>query len=94
MNKQVNGYWLTKIKQSIELYPSLKYLSSDEYLPGRRHQLIQQVNGTRDIPRISTRLKLVTGTYILQSNRAAFNQATMDPTCMLCEQETETEETS
>ena len=67
MNKQVNGYWSTKTKQSIELYPSLKYLSSDEYWPGRRHQLIQQVNGTRDIPRLSTRLKLVTGTLNNQS---------------------------
>ena len=62
VNKQVNGYWSTKIKQSIELYPSFKYLSADEYWPGRRHQLIQQVRRTRDIPRISTRLKLVTGT--------------------------------
>ena len=28
--------------------------------------------------------KLLTGTYILQVNRAAFNQYTVDPTCKLC----------
>ena len=28
--------------------------------------------------------KLLTGTYILQANRAAFNQYTVDPTCKLC----------
>ena len=29
-------------------------------------------------------LKIVTGTYILQSNSASFNQNEVDPTCLLC----------
>lgn len=36
------------------------------------------------------KLKLVTGTYILQVNRVAFNQNQIDPTCMMCNQEPET----
>ena len=47
MNKHVNEQWEARIKQSAELYYSLKY---------------------------STRLKLATSTYLLQSTRAAFNQ--------------------
>ena len=90
VNRKVNGYWSERIKQSAELYSSLKYLSTHEYWPGRKHPLIQQVNGTRDIPRVSTRLKLVTGTYVTQSSRVAFNQTSVDPTCMLCKQEPET----
>ena len=90
VNKKVNGYWSLRMRQNAELYPSLKYLSTDEYWPGRKHPLIQQVNGPRDIPRVSTRLKLVTGSYVTQSSRIAFNQAPIDATCMLCGQDPET----
>ena len=92
MTKQVNEHWVSLIKQTAELYTSLKYLCADEYWPGRRHQLKQQVNGPRDVLRVSIRSKLATGTYILQSNRASFNQALVDPTCMLCRQDSETVE--
>ena len=90
VNKKVNKFWSTRIKQSAELYPSLKYLTADDYWPGQKHPLIQQVNGTRDIPHVNTRLKLVTGAYITQSNRATFNHVPVDPTCMLCQQKPET----
>ena len=92
VNKHVNEQWAAWIKQSAELYSSLKYLCADEYWPGNRHQLIRHVNGPREVPRVSTRLKLATGTYILQSTRAAFNQNAVDPTCMLCGQAPETVE--
>ena len=46
VNRKVNGYWSERIKQSAELYLSLKYLSTHEYWPGRKNPLIQQVNGT------------------------------------------------
>ena len=36
------------------------------------------------------KLKLVTGTYILQVNRSAFNQNDIDPTCQMCKEESET----
>ena len=35
-------------------------------------------------------LKIVTGTYILQSNRSSFNQNEVDPTCLLCKTGAET----
>ena len=90
VNKEVNELWSSQIKQSAELYSSLRYLYADEYWPGRRHQLIQQVNGPRDVPQVSIKLYLATGTYILQSNRAAYNRTAVDPTCMLCGQESAT----
>ena len=46
--------------------------------------MIQTIGNARENPCISTKLKLVTGTYILQSNRAAYNQNAIDPTCLLC----------
>ena len=33
---------------------------------------------------------MVTGAYIKQSNRAAFNHVSVDPTCVLCQQKPET----
>lgn len=90
VNRKVNAYWSEHIRQAAELYSSLKYLAAHKYWPGRKHPLIQQVTGARDIPRVSTRLKLVTGTYVTQSSRAAFNQTPVDSTCMLCQQEPET----
>ena len=94
MNKQVNEHWVSLIKQTAEVYSSLKYLCADEYWPGRRHQLIRQVNGPRDVPRVIIHFgsKLATGAYILQRNRASFYQALVDPTCMLCRQDSETVE--
>ena len=32
----------------------------------------------------------MTGTYYLQSNKAAFNQNMIDPTCLVCKMESET----
>ena len=44
----------------------------------------------RDICRIPVKAKILTGTFILQSNRARFNQNEVDPTCQLCYAESET----
>ena len=43
-----------------------------------------------DNKRAQLKCKLLTGTYILQGNRAAFNQYTVDPTCKLCGEAPET----
>jgi hypothetical protein len=44
----------------------------------------------RDIIRIPIRLKIATGTYILQANRASFNRSQLNPICLLCENGEET----
>ena len=43
-----------------------------------------------DVSRVHTKLKLVTGTYILQVNRVRFNQIEIDATCQICHQAEET----
>ena len=90
VDKHVNDYWVERIKTKSALYSSLEYLSADEYYPGNRHWLLHHTGVARDIPCTHVKLKLVTGTYILQVNRVAFNQNQIDPTCMLCNQEPET----
>ena len=44
------------------------------------------------IKKAGIKARLMTGTYVLQSNRAKFNQYKVDPTCTLCEDEPEGQE--
>ena len=90
VNKQVNSYWAERIKSRASLFSSLRYLALESYYPGKTHWVLQHTDVARDVPCISTKLKLLTGSYILQVNRAAFNQNQVDPTCMMCQQAPET----
>ena len=92
VNKQVNSYWTTRIGRSVEMYTSLRHLHAGEFRYGRRHPVIRTIGNAREIPRITTKLKLVTGTYILQCNRSAFNQNEIEPTCLLCKTDIENTE--
>ena len=71
-------------------YPSLKWLEFNPEQPLKRHPLIQSTGCIRDISRFAVHLKIVTGTYILQTNRVAFNRNEVDPTCILCKASEET----
>ncbi|MES9884980.1 MAG: reverse transcriptase family protein [Sedimenticola sp.] len=90
VNTAVNNFWKERIKQHAAQYSSLKYLNLDLYEPGKRHPLIENIKNEREINRVSVKMKMVTGTYILQVNRASFNQNQPDPVCMLCRTEDET----
>ena len=92
LSRHVNTYWSEQIKSHAVLYSSLKYLYVDHYFPGKKHPCIQAVSGTRDVPRVSVKAKLLTGTYILQVNRVAFNQNEVSPLCLLCQENDETTE--
>ena len=48
--------------------------------------------GVKDVPHIQTKVKILTGSYVLQVNRASFNQNQVSPTCLLCKEEEETTE--
>ena len=89
VNRKVNGYWSLRIRQSAELYPSLKYLSTDEYWHGRKHprtagQWSKRYSACQQMTEVSN------GSYVTQSSRITFNQAHIDPTYMLCGRESET----
>ena len=46
----------------------------------------------KNVPRIQTKVKILTGSYVLQVNRASFNQKQVSPTCLLCKKREETTE--
>ena len=92
VNTHVNAYWEDRIKASVVLYSSLRFLNVNNFKSGTRHPLITSLGNVREVLRIPTKLKLVTSTYILQVNHASFNQNQVNPTCLLCHQGDETVE--
>ena len=93
--KAVYSYWQKLIKEQAETYSTLEYLSAVHYQPGKVHPLVR-ISDTqtplREAGRLAVKTKLVTGTYSLQSTRAAFNNLSVDPTCLFCKADPETVE--
>ena len=92
VTKSVDTYWSSVIKSRAALYSSLRCLNAETYKPGNCHPIIQKANGVKDVPRIHTKIKVLTSTYILQVNRASFNQNQISPVCLLCKEDDETTE--
>ena len=89
-NESVNKYWAEQVLSQSKLYASLRYLSKS-YTVGKCHKAVKPYEfSNRDICRIPVKTKILTGTFILQSNSARFNQNEVDPTCQLCYAESET----
>ena len=64
---------------------SLKYLDLSAIKEGHPHPVWAYTgHSPAELSRVAIRVKLLTGTYILQANRAKFNQYDPDPTCKLC----------
>ena len=80
----INKYWTERIVSQSRLYSSLKHLSKT-YVIGKCHPAVRPyLHSDRDIYRIPVKNKVLTGTYILQTNRAKFNQNDVNPICQLC----------
>ena len=90
VNRAVFVYWAGSIQYIVPLYPSLKRLAFDVTEWPKRHSLLEFSGDLREVPRIAVHLKIVTGTYILQTNRHSFNQNQVDPLCLLCKEANET----
>ena len=64
---------------------SLSYLNLHDCSVGEVHQCWVSVDhNTRDVRRALTKVKILTGVYVLQYNRAKFNQHAISSTCCLC----------
>ena len=90
VNKAVDAHHIEELTEKAQQYSSLRYLAVENTKIGKCHPIIQSVkNNTMDTYRGMIKLRLATGTYALQSNRRAANQAVVDRTCPLCKQEVE-----
>ncbi|WAR06081.1 POLR-like protein [Mya arenaria] len=87
----VNYKWKEQILTTAVHYKSLQHMNFQFYQPGHTHPILRiKTKSTRDITRIPVKLKLLVGTYILQSTKANFNQNSVNPTCQLCNESSET----
>ena len=87
----VDTYWVSRITGEDERHKSLQLLNIQAFTPGKSHTLLNMTTGaTREASRIHARLMIATGTYVLQTNRAAYNQNNCDARCQLCGEEDET----
>ena len=87
---KIYTYWKSRLLEEAKLYKSLKFM--DKHLMfGKVHPLAKSTTyNIRDIARIPIRLKIVTGNYILQSDKSAFSKKATSPICLLCKKSEET----
>ena len=84
MNNAVNNTIEANWDMDIKKKTSLKYINKDSLKVGKCHHVWSTVrNSIYDSRRAKLKCRLLTGTYILQGNRAAFNQYQVNPTCRL-----------
>ena len=87
-NKSINKYTENSWENEINGKSSLKYLNQDILSVGKPHPVWVSVRyNIKDRKSAELKVKLLTGSYTLQANRANFNQYTVNPTCKLCSAE-------
>ncbi len=92
VTKAINSYWELRIKTFTATYPSLRFMATQTLTIGKAHPAITTISSNPfDVYRSRVRLKILTGTYVLQSNRPAYNQSSTK-TCLLCNSGVETRE--
>ena len=91
ISKSINIVWKENVTTMYSLYKNINYIAIDKYTPGKIHPLLSiSCMSARDVNRIPTKLKLLTGTYLLQDQRNRLNIIGSDATCLLCNNEDET----
>ncbi|MEW8547950.1 MAG: hypothetical protein AB2693_30965 [Candidatus Thiodiazotropha sp.] len=91
LNDAVHSAIEASWKLDIKSKPSLKYVNADSLKIGKSHHVWATVRSSiHDNRRAQLKCKLLTGTYNLQGNRAAFNQHQVNATCRLCSSAPET----
>ena len=64
---------------------SLRYLNVNACDVGRVHNSWSSTsNSVRDVRRAHIKVRMLTGSYVLQTNRSKFNKSEVSPICPLC----------
>ena len=81
----VNDHWCTQLTTLAQLYKGLQYLSNHNLSKCKIHPILKhRCYSSLDISRIPVKLRLVTGTYVLQTKRIKYYKNETDTTCLLC----------
>ena len=86
VNSLVFNTWCTEAATK----STLKYLNVKACKVGEPHPCLRTVTGsTRDVKRTVIKVRLLTGTYYLQKDRAKFKGGSVTDLCLLCSAATE-----
>ena len=88
-------HWKTQVKTQVDSYievhcyrdskSSLRYLNVSSLKVGQTHPVWKSLtHDVRTVKRAYPKMRLLTGTYILQENQAKFNQYDVSDCCLLC----------
>ena len=88
----ISAYWTDHLKDEAVNKSTLNYLNLDACNYGSVHPVWQDIFHPEEVKRAMLRAKLLCGVYMLQSNKARFNQYKVKPDCPLCGQQAETRE--
>jgi hypothetical protein len=90
VKKAVATYWKEKWETERQGKTSLTYLKLQENPTNQPHNIWQSIkNRPHEVRRAEIKGRLVTGTYILQGDRAKFNNNPVSAICPLCNLENE-----
>ncbi len=90
-DRHLKQYWTTFTTSLAEYLQKARFINPEIYSIGKPHPIIRYAPcHIKDIQKCTVKLQLITGSYILQAQRAKFNQYEVKPDCLLCGQEPET----
>jgi hypothetical protein len=91
VKRKIYEHWSKSIIESISYYKSPQYLSCENLGKGKLHPILKiNCKSKGDLHRLPIKLKLLTGAYILQSNRIKMYKNEPNALCLLCEKDGET----
>ncbi|CAC5385386.1 unnamed protein product [Mytilus coruscus] len=86
----ISSHWTVKLKADCEEKSTLKLLSKRNLNIGQTHNVWETISSSvKDVRKATTKVHMLTGTYMLQTLKVKFNQAEIDPTCPICKLEPE-----
>jgi hypothetical protein len=90
VKRKIYEYWSKSITESISYYKSLQYLICENLEKGKPHPILKiNCKSKGDLHRLPIKLQLLTGAYILQSNRIKMYKNELSALCLLCEKDGE-----
>lgn len=89
-NTAIDAYWTSELTKDAHQKSTLNNCDVETMKIGKTHIVWDSVaSNTTDVKRGITKARILTGTYLLQTNKAKFNKYEVDSTCPLCRLEPE-----
>ena len=86
----ISSSWSNKLRSDCEGNLTLNLPSTENLNIGKTHNVWDTIsNSVKDVMKAATKVRMLTGTCMLQTLKVKFNQAEVDPTCPICKLETE-----